>query len=488
MEPISIDLGQWLPDLDPLDNPGCLEALNCIPEKGYYRQLNSLVSYAPAVTPVPHSGFWVESSNGVVFTFLGTDNGLFLYNIGTQSWDDVSNGGFSPSGASHWQFARFGSRVIAVTPEFNPQYFDVDLPSATFLDLPGSPPIASDVAVVRDFVFIIPRDSGRQNRVQWSGFNNSELWIPDLTTQSDFQDLQGDIGKVQRIVPGDSAHIFCEHSIFRCDYTGGNLIFQFDEIARGRGTPAPYSVTWLGDLIFYYAHDGFFMLAGEEQVPIGLNRVDRYFRNSIAATDLNRVQGAIDRTNKLVVWSWPLNNTTFNNQLLIYNWGNDAWARAEVDMYTIFEDKDSGLSLDALDTIFPLGIDQQSILVDSPDFAGGTLRLAVMDSNKQAATFAGPALDATFITKETTRYQRFLADSIRPEVHSTSGAVVQCSVGYRNTLTSSVLWSPDSTVGSNLGEAFVRVDSRYQRYRMKISGGFTHTTAATIRGRMTGRQ
>lgn len=482
----NLPLGQFIPDLDPLDNPGCLEALNCIPEKGYYRSLNSLFPVGDPVTPNPHNGFWVQNSAGDIYTFLGTDNGLFIWDSVNAEWDDVSNAGFSPSGASRWQFARFGSRVIAVTPEFNPQYFDVDIPSTTFLDLPGSPPAASDVAVVRDFVFLAQPD-GARNRVQWSGYNSTELWTSSLLTQADFQDLPGNIGQVQRIVPGEFALIFCEHSIFRADYVGQNIIFQFNEIERGRGTPAPFSVAWTGEMAFYYGHDGFYAHDGTRSHPIGVNRVDRFFRDTINPANFARMKSAIDRLNKLVFWSYPQNSTTFNDRLLIYNWGADSWSRAEVDSYAFFENKDPGYTLDALDAILPNGIDIDSFNVDSTELAGGSLQLAVLDSSKTLATFNGSPLDATFITSEKSAFNRFYTDSIRPEVHS-SGGTVQCAIGARNLLSSAPVWTDDKTLNTTLGEAFIRSDSRYQRYRLKISSGFTHAAGVNVRGRTTGRR
>lgn len=481
-----VQFGEFLPDLDPLENPGCLEALNCIPEQGYYRQLNSLISYTDAITPTPHNGFWVQNSAGAIYTFLGTDDGLFLFDSVNNEWDDVSNAGFNPSGASRWQFERFGSRVIAVTPEFSPQYFDVDTPSTTFLDLPGSPPDASDIAAVRDFLFIAQPD-GVRNRVQWSGFNSSEIWTSSLSTQSDFQDLQGNVGEVQRIVPGQYALIFCEHSIFRADYVGGNIIFQFNEIERGRGTPAPFSVVWTGELVFYYGHEGFFVHDGQRSRPIGVNRVDRYFRSTITPQNLSVMTGAIDRTNKLVFWAYRENSTTYNDRILIYNWGTDRWSRAEVDLFCFFQNKDPGYTLDALDALFPNGIDQQSILVDSIEFQGGSLQLGVMDSLKRSATFSGTALQAELITSEFSAFDRFYTDSIRPEVHSSAG-VVQCAVGTRKVLSAAPVWSSDKTVENELGEAFIRTNARYQRYRLRISNGFTNVSGLTVRGRPAGRR
>ena len=80
-------------------------------------------------------------------------------------------------------------------------------------------------------------------RVKWSGLNNSSQWTPSQSTQSGLQDLVGTHGNIQSVVGGESyGVIFMERAIFRMDYVGTPLIFQFSKIADNIGAFAPRSV------------------------------------------------------------------------------------------------------------------------------------------------------------------------------------------------------------------------------------------------------
>ena len=67
---------------------------------------------------------------------------------------------------------------------------------------------AKYIAVIRDFVVAgYDRKSGTvyNQRVKWSGINDSSTWTPSQATQSGFQDIVGSHGNFQAIVGGESA-------------------------------------------------------------------------------------------------------------------------------------------------------------------------------------------------------------------------------------------------------------------------------------------
>ncbi|BCV04958.1 MAG: hypothetical protein CM15mV95_300 [Caudoviricetes sp.] len=72
-------------------------------------------------------------------------------------------------------------------------------------------------------------------RVKWSGINDSSTWTPSQATQSGFQDIVGSHGNIQAIVGGECCVIFMEKAIYRMSYVGVPLVFQFDKIADNLG-------------------------------------------------------------------------------------------------------------------------------------------------------------------------------------------------------------------------------------------------------------
>lgn len=469
-----IAFGEWLPDIPALQNSGALVAKNCIPQLVSYRHMRGLESFTNALTSACLGSVWARARNNDIFNFAGDAATLYRLDSGT-TWTDVSKvAGYS---AARWEFSQFGERVIAVDIADTPQYYDMNT-STLFADLPGSPPNAKHIGVVRDFVVLGNVDDGtaRPTRVTWSGFNNSEKWTSSPQTQSGSQDLKGRGGPIRRVVEGDVGTIFQERSITRMTYVGPPIKFRFDEIERARGTAASDSVIWTGARCFYYATDGFYSLnlyGGQDSQPIGANRVNKWFRENASPGDIQHMRGAIDRENSLVMWAFKSSSSsTTNDRLLMYNWQADKWAYAEIEIQAFSEYASAGLSLDDLDTPFPNGIDIDSIAVDSTAFAGGNIGLLVFDNANQGATFSGPTLNVCLDTKEFGDDNALtFINGIRPLVEGTG--VLSITPITRDRLIDNPVEGLPVAMNS-IGICEVRTNARYHRYRLTGTNDFTH--------------
>jgi hypothetical protein len=358
----TIEFGEWLPDLPEHMNPGALIAKNVIPQLKGYSQLKSPASFSNTLSGVCLGVFWTQDTGNVVFNFAGDSTKLYRL-VGGITWTDVS-GASAPFAATTWDFTKFGNRVIAVSKESVAQKWDL-ASSSVFSALAGTPPQARWVATVRDFVVLGDLSTLGPSFIQWSGYNNSDVWTPSLSTQSDYQELLGRGGRVQRIVPGEYGVVFCEHSIFRMDYAGPPVIFQIDEVKTKRGTPAPYSVVWADSKVFFFGWDGFYVFDGQQTAPISSNRVSKWITSNTTADSIRSMRGAVDRRNGLIMWAFKTSaSAAINNRIIIYNMLADKWSYAELDTEVIDEYVSSGFTLDDLDTPLPSGIDINSINVD----------------------------------------------------------------------------------------------------------------------------
>ena len=79
------------------------------------------------------------------------------------------------------------------------------------------------------------------------------------------------------------------------DTVDANVSFRFDVLERGIGTPAPRSVCWLGDTVFFYSQAGFYAFDGQNLVPIGSNVVDRWLRERVTHIGILEMQGVVPR-------------------------------------------------------------------------------------------------------------------------------------------------------------------------------------------------
>lgn len=488
---MQLPFGEWLPDLPALNNPGALVSKNCIAQLHSYRSLRSLQSFTNALTSAVLGSVWARASNNDIFNFAGDAGDLYRLTGGTV-WGVVSKaGGYT---AGRWEFSQFGERVIAADIGDLPQFYDMNV-SALFADLPGldgSPPNATHIGIVREFVVIGNVDDGtaRPTRVQWSGFNNSEQWNPSASTQAGRQDLRGRGGPIRRIVEGDVGTIFQERSISRMTYVGPPIKFRFDEIERARGTDSPGSVVWTGSTAYYHATDGFYSLnlyGGEASRPIGANRVNKWFKDNSAPSEVFNMVGAIDRENSLVMWAFKSSSSSVqNDRLIIYNWQADKWSYAEIDIQHFAEFASQGLTLDDLDSILPLGIDLDSIAVDSTAFSGGSIGLLAFDNLNQAATFNGPTLDVCLDTKENGFDDRLMyVDGVRPLVEGT-GVMSITPIVRDRLIDNPVIGLP--VLQNDIGICDTREHARYHRYRLTGANDFDHANGVEFEPEKRGRR
>lgn len=493
----TLDIGEWLPDLPPLRNPGALQAFNVIPELNSYRSIDSPQAFTTALASPARGAIWGPDGAGSVFNFAGDAANLYRLDGGV-NWTNVNrttgNPGYANSPNTFWSFAQFGRRVIAVTAADNPQYFDVGTSSnfADLADVGDEPPRARHVAVIRDFVFMgntategsAPAGLFGEDFIAWSGFNASQIWTPSQSTQSDTQQLLGRGGAIQAIVGGNYGLIFQQNSIWRADYVGPPIIFNLDEFQTGHGAIAPRSVVRDRDLTYYYSLDGFYRTNGASVEPIGNNRVNRWFEQNASVQALDSMQGVVDRRRRLIIWAFrTTTGATSNNRIIIYNWAADKWAYGAIDSQIISGYSPQGLNLDQLDTPLPDGIDIDSIGVDSDAFKRNVVSVALFDADNRMAVLAGPALRAEVDTVErlAPAGQTETTLSVRPLLEALSDANVRVAILEKRDERSSRLTATPFQNLNDIGEADIRTTSRRKRFRIEVNGRFDSLTGLEYR-------
>ena len=86
-------------------------------------------------------------------------------------------------------------------------------------------------------------------------------------------------------------------------------------IAKSAGN----SVVFLGDDIYYWGHDGFYHFNRGQSNPIGAEQVDKFIADDLDTTNMDAFRGAIDRQNRLVLWSYP-SLSKGKNQIIVYTY------------------------------------------------------------------------------------------------------------------------------------------------------------------------
>ena len=506
-----LPFGPWTPDLGRINNPGLTLATNVIP---------TATGYLPVKGP-EYSGAALDRRviashalrHGGAHVLVGTNDALYQQEANL-TWTNVSKTNASNEQVyapmvDRWEMESFGPHVVAVSHLIPPQVLNVTDVNPAFVDLPNAPLWATCVGTVRDFMVMGNIGGLGDNYIQWSGFNNIELWTPSIATQSDTQPLSGMGGAVQQIVSGDVGYIFMENSIYSMTYVGPPTIFKLDEFATGRGTTAPQSVVKLDNTIYYYDNAGFYKLdiRNNQFTPIGYNRVDRHVANLGDAECRARLQGTVDPVNKIVMWAMCTDAASvdlLNTIILMYHYELDRWTTVEVDSDHLSVLPTPAASLDDLsmllgrfgdadgdpntpDTLILANIDDDSIQVESDLYTGGSFIPIIFGTNHRLGSLTDGNLPATLATGEIGTLNGNFQHTTqqRPYVDYAAATSVSCQIEYRDDL-NVVAQETLPSVQEGTGGTIARAKARYLRYIVRITGGFNHATGLEIYKRTTG--
>jgi hypothetical protein len=373
-----------------------------------------------------------------------------------------TSAGYNTLTGNIFRFTKFGNRIIGTNFTERLQSYVADA-SNSFKNLSDDAPVAKFITIVRDFVVCAHIDSSGNTlpyRVQWSGFNDETTWTTSQTTQADFQDIV-DGGHITGIRGGEFGLILMEKAIHRMVYVGTPYVFQFDNISRGKGCIAPGSVCQYEGLTFFLSDDGFYMCDGQQVVPIGAEKVDRFFFGD-ADLDLSTMSSAADPVRKLVMWNYK--DKFANRKMIVYSIITKKWSYMDATSDYISDASTASVSLEQLDSISS-SLDALVVPLDSDLYFGGKFFLGGTDAAK-VITFNGLPKSAVIETGDIGTGGMSLVTLARPQVDNGSATV---AIASRALLSEGVNFGNDSSADSD-NRVSLRSSGRHHRLRVKPTG------------------
>jgi hypothetical protein len=483
-----IPVGEFLPDQPAFGNPGTDVAYNVLPAtRQSYGPFPALAAYSSTGLGARCQGaLAAQDSSGDTSIFAGDATDLYRLAAGSTAWENVSKSAAAYTVPSDgiWDQCQFGQQILFT--DFNDAIQAYTLNSSTdFANLGGTPPKAKYIAVVKNFVAIGFTNDGtfgiQPQRVWWSGINNSASWLTPgtsaaLAVQSDYQDIVGDHGWLQGIVPNlgfADAALFFERAVYRMQYVGAPYFFTFAPAEKFHGTPAPSSLVQIGGVVYYLGPNGFRAFDGATSIPIGAEKVDNFFyfdaSYGIDNNYMDRVSGAVDPVRKIVYWAYAAQGNTngIPNRVIAYHTTLNRWSfipDQETEIlfngltvgYTL-SDLSPGLYATLADIPFPL---------DSRIWTGGQFVLGGFNTSHKYMIQGASNLAPTIDTMESQLYgnRRAFVNSTRPLVDGGSPSI---AVGYRNRIEDALTYSSAVAMNAN-GECPQRNEARYQRFRLTL--------------------
>jgi len=233
--------------------------------------------------------------------------------------------------------------------------------------------------------------------------------------------------------------------------------------------------------IFFYADDGFYQINGDQILPIGVEKVNRYFDLNLNKGFSDRICAAVDPFNQLAMWLFPSTSNTANttgicDKLIIYNYATQKWSLADASASTIFSQFVGAFTVELMDIISE-NLENINAALDTDYWSGGQMLLGAIDSDYKASIFSGTANECEVETAELEPFPGLRANitGVRPIVDADATLTVKSRERLADTEseTSSVSMR-DSGINP------VRKSGRYVRANVKVPSGTTFTHAQGI--------
>ena len=476
---MQVPFGEWLPDQPDHGKQGANVATNVYHAANTYKRFPSLVAYSSNTTSTDSkgAGSFRDNSN-TVYNFVATRTNIYQLTSGAFTSRKAS---LSGAADDFWTFTQFGEYVIASNGVDAAQYYlmgtSTNFANLTAIQTAGTAPVFRVSGVVRDFL-VVGNITNATNRIQWSGINDITCWSGK---QSDSQDLPGSGGQVVAITSGEVGCVFRQNQIIRMDYVGGATVFRLSVISPNRGAVFGRTVCQDNRQIFFYADDGFYQINGDQIMPIGVEKVNRYFDLNLNKAYADRICAAVDPFNQLAMWLFPstvntTNTTGICDKIIIYNYATKKWSLADASASTIFSQFVGAFTVELMDIISE-NLENINAALDTDYWSGGQMFLGGIDSDYKAAIFSGNSNECEVETAELEPFPGLRANitGVRPIVDATATLTVKARERLADTEseTSSVSMR-DSGINP------VRKSGRYIRANVKVAAGTSFTHAQGI--------
>ena len=427
------------------------------------------VTVAATSTTAVNGTFNVDTVTSTTFTYAQSGGNI----SSTSDTGTVTFAYVTPTN-QRWRFTQFGNVLIAANGGNRLQGYNLNS-SSTFQDLAADAPQSRYVTVVRDFVVSAYVNSSTvyPYRVQWSALGDESNWANSATTQADFQDIP-DGGSIVGITGGEYCLVFMDRSIHRMSYVGSPLVFQFDNISRNLGCYEANSIVQYGGTSFFLADDGFYACDGQQVIPIGNEKVNRYFYSDVDEGILSLMSAAVDPFRKLVIWAYASKSSATVDKLLIYNYQTGRWTSGTTNASRVASSSTPSFDLEGMDVFGNLEQIQSSF--DDRVWLGGKMQFAGV-KNTKIVTFSGNGNTAYIETGDIEMPGTTSAIVLaKPIVDGGSGSV---SLFSRRLLNEQVVFGSQTAADAE-NRVSLRGIGRYHRLQLTPTGQWTNAVGLDV--------
>jgi len=493
---LPIEFGEWRPDIALLDTKFASEVENVFAGVNSYLPFPSLLPFSVAPLPDACGLYAARTLSGEWKIYGGTPTKLYVWAL--DSWTDISRtvgGAYNVQPDDLWMFEQSGQKLVAVNVNDDPQVIDIDA-GTNFAALAGSPPRATNVKQIGDFLFLSGlADSGGYTKrsIIWSAINDITGWTVGINL-CDTQQMP-DGGPVQGVAGGEIGYVLQDRAIRTLQFLPGDttFIFSFSRVLDDRGCVSKYGFDTIGNVLYFVSEDGFYSMTGQQVTPIGQDKVNEWFLANSDMTRRNVIHCLAGVNKPRVVWVYHASDASpMYDKQIIFDWSNARWAKSSVSAYVWGLLGTADVDLDSLLPAAPdpdYYLDSTAPSLDSFAYVGGRPLIGAINPAGLLSSLTGPNLPATMETAEvhlSPGMRSFVSDAY-PLDDSRDDATGTVAAGTRERLQDVPVWEPPVMIEIT-GSAALYSSARLHRFRRFIPAStvWTHAQGVLIEAQQDG--
>ncbi len=449
--------GAWRPDVGGPDKGSCETAQGVVPQAagtgvgyGPFPQLITATG-AEALSGPPRGAIALQKFGGDWAVFAATATTIEALD-GSFQWSDIETGR-NVTASDDVSFLHYGSYLLNTDTTSGFKAYNVETPGTN--DAVSGAPTARALAACQNVVFALDCN-GNNRRMQSSRQGDFTAWQGGGADGKTFEDGGALIGA--RDLQNGAMIVTQENAIRLVTFGVGPTLYGISKIADQRGCVADRTLVTFDGSAFWWDTDGPWQFSmGQKPIPIGAEKVNRWFENNIGPSNYQNLQGTVDPARSLVIWRV---DSTYS---VAYNWLIKEWSTIPMQTSTLTRLATPAVAIDSVAET----IDSVALAINARFWQGGATGLGALDASYKFATFSGTPMAALLETCKLSADSEPLISWCKP-ISDASGSTL--SVGTAPSLSGNVTF-PAGVAKRSDGWTQQRVRGRVLAFRESIPAG-----------------
>lgn len=455
--------GPWRPDVGGPDKPFCETAQGVVPQAagsgvgyGPFPQLITTTG-AEALSGAPRGAIALQKFGGDWAVFAATGTTIEALDSSFQ-WSDVETGRtVTPS--DDVALLHYGSYLLNSDTTDGFKAYNVESPAGN--NAVSGAPAARALASCQNVVFAFDCN-GNNRRMQSCRQGDFTAWTGGGADGKTFEDGGALIGG--RDLQNGAMIITQESAIRLVQFGVGPTLYGISKIADQRGCVADRTLVTFDGSAYWWDTDGPWQFTmGSKPIPIGAEKVNRWFDANIGPSNYQYLQGTVDPARSLVIWRV---DATY---AVAYNWMIKEWSVLPMLTSALTRLATPAVAIDSVsDTI-----NSVELAINARFWQGGVTGLGALDASYKFATFSGTPMAALLQSAKVSADSGPLIKWVKPVSDASNSTL---AVGTGASLHGGVTFASGVAKGSH-GWTQQRARARVLAFRESIPAGADWTYA-----------